>query len=189
MAASSPRQITCLLVQWSHGDHTALEELVPLVRCELRRLAKCYVRRKAPGHSLYTSDLVNEAYVRLIDAKNISWQDRAHFFGVAAHLMRQILMDHARRYRYAKRGGGTPKVSLDEGAEVCKQPAAELMALDDALTGLAAFDQRKSRVVELRFFGGLSTEEAAEVLGISPRTVAREWRIAKAWLHREISRD
>ena len=188
-AISSPKKVTQLLLDWSNGDQEALDQLVPLVHQELHRLAKLYMRRESPGHTLQTSALVNEAYVRLIDQKNAHWKNRAHFFGVAAQLMRRILIDYARSHQYAKRGGGARKLSLDEVALVSDPRAAELIALDDALTSLASFDQRKSQIVDLRFFGGLSIEEAAEVMGISPRTVEYEWRKAKAWLHREISRQ
>ena len=182
MIASS-REVTQLLVEWSNGDKAALEKLLPLVSDELRRLARRYMRKEGPDHTLQTSALVNEAYLRLVDQKRVRWQNRAHFFGIAAQLMRRILIDHARRYRYAKRGGGALRVTLDEAAIVSEERAAELLALDQALEQLAAMDARKGRIVELRFFGGLNLEETAEVLGISSPTVQREWRAAKAWLH------
>ncbi len=181
------QDVTQLLVDWSNGDQAALERLLPLVNDELRRLARRYMRREGPGHTLQTSALVNEAYLRLIDQKNVQWQNRAHFFGIAAQLMRRILIDHARSHHYAKRGGGASKVSLDEAAAVKDARADELLAVDEALEKLTALDPRKGRVVELRFFGGLSLEETAEVMGISSPTVQREWRAAKAWLHRMLT--
>ena len=184
MITPSPQQVTGLLVDWGNGDQSALEKLLPLVHDELRRLASRYMRRENPGHTLQTSALVNEAYLRLVDQKHVRWQNRAHFFGIAAQLMRRILVDHARSHQYAKRGGGALKVSLDETAVVSRERAAEFVALDEALDELAAFDERKGRIVELRFFGGLSLEETAEVMGVSSPTVQREWRAAKAWLHR-----
>jgi len=178
------QDVTQLLVDWSNGDQAALERLLPLVNAELRRLAGHYMRRESPGHTLQTSALVNEAYLRLIDQKNVQWQNRAHFFGIAAQLMRRILIDHARKAHYQKRGGGAIQVSLDEAAAVTEARAAELLAVDQALEKLTAMDARKGRIVELRFFGGLTEEETAEVLGISSPTVQREWRAAKAWLRR-----
>ena len=186
---SSAHQMTQLLIDWSNGDQAALDQLVPLVNAELRRLAGRYMRRERPGHTLQTSALVNEAYLRLIDQKNVNWQNRAHFFGVAAKLMRQILIDHARTHDSAKRGGGAQQVSLDETAVVSRERSAELLALDEALERLAEFDQRKARIVELRFFGGLNLDETAEVIGISSPTVQREWRSAKAWLHHSLSTE
>ncbi len=178
------RDVTQLLVNWSNGDQAALDKLLPLVNAELRQLARRYMRRENPGHTLQTSALVNEAYLRLIDQKHVQWQNRAHFFGIAAQLMRRILIDHARSHHYAKRGGGAIKVSLDEAAAVTEARAAELLAVDEALEKLTAMDARKGRIVELRFFGGLTEEETAEVMGISTPTVQREWRAAKAWLRR-----
>jgi len=189
MTISPVQQVTQLLVEWSHGDQAALDQLIPLVNDELRRLASRYLRREHPGHMLQTSALVNEAYLRLIDQAQVEWQNRAHFFGIAAELMRRILVDHARRHTRAKRGGGALQVSLDEAALVTRERAAELVALDEALMELAALDPRKSRIVELRFFGGLGLEETAAVLGVSSPTVQREWRTAKAWLHRTLSRN
>jgi len=187
MAIPSPQQeVTQLLVNWSNGNKAALDQLMPLVYQELRRIASGYLRRERPDHTLQTTALVNEAYMRLVDYSNLRWQDRAQFFALAAQLMRRILIDHARRYRYAKRGGGARKVSLDETAIISKERAADLVALDDALTSLAKIDPRKCQVVELRFFGGLSIEETAEVLKVSSMTVQREWRWAKAYLYREI---
>jgi RNA polymerase sigma-70 factor, ECF subfamily len=181
------QDVSQLLADWSNGDQAALDKLLPLVNTELRQLARRYMRRENPGHTLQTSALLNEAYLRLIDQKTVRWQNRAHFFGIAAQLMRRILIDHARSHHYAKRGGGALRVSLDEAAAVTEARAAELLAVDEALEKLTAMDARKGRIVELRFFGGLSLEETAEVLGISSPTVQREWRAAKAWLHRILS--
>lgn len=184
---SISRDITELLLKWSGGDKSVLDELIPLVYPELRRLARGYMRREAGAHTLQTSALINEAYLRLVNQKGVAWQDRAHFFAVAAQVMRRILIDHARSHGYAKRGAGAPHVALDDVAIVTGKRAAEFVALDDALNNLAAVDERKSKIVELRFFGGLTVEEIAEVLKISSITVKREWRLAKAWLHLEIS--
>ena len=186
---SSTQAVTECLIAWSQGDEDALKQLIPLVHEELRRLAKRYMRRERgqrPGHTLQTTALVNEAYMRLIDASQVQWQNRAHFFAISARLMRQILVDYARAQKYAKRGGGAPPVSLDEAATFVVERAPDLVALDDALNALAAVDERKSRVIEMRFFGGLSVEETAEVLKVSPDTVMRDWRLAKAWLLREL---
>jgi len=187
MAAPSPEEVTQLLLAWREGDEAALEKLLPLVYDELHRLAARYMRRESPGHTLQTSALVNEAFIRLIDQQQVHWQNRAHFFGIPAQLIRRILPDQARGQARGKRGGSVHRVSFDEGAIVSEQRAAELIALDDALNALATFDSRKSRIVELRFFGGLSNEEVTEVMGMSLRTVEREWRKAKAWLHHAIS--
>jgi RNA polymerase sigma-70 factor, ECF subfamily len=173
-------------VEWSDGDKAALDKLIPLVYDELRRMAHRYMRGERPGHSLQTSAVINEAYLRLVDFRKMRWQNRAHFFAVAAQLMRRILVDHARSKHYVKRGQGPCKVSFDE-ALVSREPATDMVALDDALIDLATFDPRKTQIVELRYFGGLSIEETAEVLGLSPTTVKREWRGAKAWLHRAIT--
>jgi RNA polymerase sigma-70 factor, ECF subfamily len=181
------QEVTQLLMDWSNGDQAALAKLLPLVNAELRRLAARYMRRENPGHTLQTSALVNEAYLRLIDQQHARWQNRAHFFGIAAQLMRRILIDHARSHQYAKRGGGALKVSLDEAAAITEERAVELLAVDEALARLTVMDARKGRLVELRFFGGLSLEETAEVMGISSPTVQREWRAAKAWLHRMLT--
>jgi RNA polymerase sigma factor (TIGR02999 family) len=181
-----PDEVTQLLINWSKGDKAALERLAPLVHSELRRLARRYLGREHPGHTLQTSALINEAYIRLIDQENVQWQNRAHFFAVAAQVMRHILVDHARAHLYAKRGGGAQKVELNEADAITEQRAAELVALDDALSSLANLDARKSQVIELRFFGGLTIEETAEAMNISPKTVTREWRSAKAWLHQEM---
>jgi RNA polymerase sigma factor (TIGR02999 family) len=185
----SPHQVTQLLIDWSNGDQAARDELMPLVYDELRRLAHQYMNRERPGHTLQTSALVNEAFVKLVDQKDVHWQNRAHFFGIAAQLMRRILVDHARSRQYLKRGGGAHHVSLDEVAIVSPERAAEVVALDDALTSLAATDPRKSQIVDLRFFGGLSIQETAEVLAVSPGTVMRDWTLAKAWLRREMVAD
>jgi RNA polymerase sigma-70 factor, ECF subfamily len=188
MTTVSQQQISQLLLDWSAGDKAALDKLMPLVHEELRRLARHYMRRERQGHTLQTSALVNEAYLRLVDYQRMRWQDRAHFFAVAAQAMRRILVDHARSHVRNKRGGGAIKVALDEAATLADEQAAEMVALDEALTSLAEFDLRKSQIVELRYFGGLSIEETAEVLSISPVTVKRDWSTAKLWLHREISR-
>jgi len=188
MAAASKKPITELLVAWSDGDQAALEKLTPLVYDELHRLAHRYMGQERPGHMLQTSALVNEAYVRLIDWKNVRWQNRAHFFGVSAQLMRRILVDFARSRGYAKRGGAARQVTLDEAAGVPAQSGADLVALDQALNDLAKLDERQSKVVEMRFFGGLKLEEIAEVLKVSVGTVRRDWSMARAWLHKELSR-
>jgi RNA polymerase sigma factor (TIGR02999 family) len=181
--------ITRLLLDWRNGDQTALDRLMPLVYEELRRMANNYMRNERRGHTLQSSALVNEAYLRLVDHENIDWQNRAHFFGVAAQAMRRILVDHARTRNYQKRGGGAQQVSLDEAATMAGDRAAELIALDEALQELAKIDERKSRVVEMRYFGGLSLEETAEALGVSIPTVTRDWTTAKAWLMREMTRE
>ena len=186
MSVPSPGKVSQLLVEWSAGDKAALDKLIPLVYDELHRMAHRYMRGERPGHSLQTSAVINEAYLRLVDYTKMRWQNRAHFFAVAAQLMRRILVDHARSLHYAKRGPGAVKVPLDE-AVVSQEPATDMVALDDALINLATLDPRKSQIVELRYFGGLSIEETAEVLGLSPTTVKREWRGAKAWLHRAIT--
>jgi len=188
MTPPSQNEVTQLLLAWSDGDQTALEELTPLVYAELHQLAERYMRRERAGHPLQTTALVNEAYVRLVDLQQVRWQNRAHFFAIAAQLMRHILVDFARARRYAKRGGWGRQVSLDEAAIVSKTRSAEFIALDDALKSLAEIDPRKSRLVELRFFGGLSVEETAEALNVSPRTVMREWSLARDWLYRELSK-
>ena len=186
---TAPEGMTQLLMDWSNGNRNALDRLMPLVYEELRRLAKRHMARERREHTLQTSALINEAYLRLVGQKNAQWQNRAHFFAVAAQVMRHILIDHARSQNYAKRGGGAQKVCFDETAIVfTEERAAQLVALDDALNTLAAVDPRKSRVVELRFFGGLNIEETAEVLKISPATVEREWRAAKGWLNRFLSK-
>ena len=183
-----PGAVTELLRAWGNGDDDALEQLTPLVEAELRRLARGYMRRERRDHTLQTTALVNEAFLRLTDARSVRWQDRAHFLAISARLMRRILVDHARTRRYAKRGGGAAKVSLDEALVVTSDPRPDLVALDDALQALAAVDSRKGQVVEMRFFGGLSVEETAEALGVSPQTVMRDWRLAKVWLLRELGK-
>jgi RNA polymerase sigma factor (TIGR02999 family) len=180
--------VTELLVAWSNGDQNALENLLPLIYDELHRLARNYMRREAPNHTLQTTALVHEAYLRLVKQKDANWQNRAHFFAASAQSMRHILVDMARGRNRQRRGGGTPHLFLDEAIMFSPERASELVALDDALTGLAKLDARRSRVVELRFFGGLSTQETAEVLKISEATVEREWRRAKAWLSCELSK-
>ena len=185
---SSPAHVTDLLVAWSGGDEQALEKLMPLVHGELRRLARRQMAGERQGHTLQTTALINEAYLRLIDLTRVRWQDRAHFLAISARLMRRILVDHARTRQYAKRGGGAAKVSLDEALVVTSDPRPDLVALDDALQALAAVDSRKSQVVEMRFFGGLSVEETAGALGVSPQTVMRDWRLAKVWLLRELGK-
>ena len=181
-------EVTQLLIDWSNGDRAALDKLMPVVEEELRRLAHRYMSRERAGHTLQTTALVNEAFVRLINRKNVRWQNRAHFFGIAAQLMRTILVDHARSHACAKRGGGGTKLELDETLVISQQKAAEVVALDQALNALAAIDPQQSRIVELRFFGGLTVEEAAEVLHLSPATIKREWSTAKAWLYRELAK-
>jgi RNA polymerase sigma factor (TIGR02999 family) len=187
--AQSPQNVTQLLVEGSKGNREALDQLLPIVYEELRRQAARYLRRERAGHTLQTTALIHEAYIRLIDQRSVQWQNRAQFFGVAAQLMRRILVDHARTRKRAKRGGSNLRVSLDQAMAVTKDPDLDLIALDEALQRLAEIDAQQSRVVELRFFSGLSVEETAEVLGISPATVKRDWSVAKAWLHREITGD
>lgn len=184
-----PHQVTELLLDWSNGSQAALDKLIPLVDRELHRLAHHYMRHEKPGHTLQTTALVNEAYLRLVDQRNVHWKNRAHFFALSAQLMRRILVDHARKRKYAKRGGGANKVTLDEVMAVSNERGKDLIALDDALERLAAIDPRKSKVVELRFFGGLSVEEAAEALNISPLTVKRDWSMAKAWLYNTLNNE
>ena len=185
----SPKEVTQLLIDWSNGDRAALDRLMPLVYEELRRLANRYMRRERAGHTLQTTALINEAYLRLIDQQNVPWQNRAHFFAISAQLMRRTLVDHARSHASAKRGGSALRVSLNEVAVSSREVAAEVVALDEALERLAVIDLRKSQVVELRYFGGLSIEETAEVLGVTPMTVTRDWKTAKAWLHHEVGHE
>jgi RNA polymerase sigma-70 factor, ECF subfamily len=182
------QEVSQLLRAWSDGDQTALDKLVPLVYDELRRMARHHMDRQQAGHMLQTTALIHEAYLKLIDQKEAHWRNRAHFFGVAAKAMRSILVDYARASHAAKRGGGAVLVSLDEAAVASDERAAELVALDEALEGLAAIDRRKCQVVELRYFGGLSVEETAEFLQVSVETVARDWRLARTWLLRELSK-
>lgn len=183
----TPQNVTQLLIGWSQGDKEALDKLVPLVYDELRRQAARYLRRERVGHTLQTTALIHEAYVRLVDQKNVHWQNRAHFFGIAAQLMRRILVDHARTKKRAKRGGSDIRVSFSEATLKAKDQDLDIVALDEALERLAKLDEQQSRIVELRFFSGLTVEETAEVLSISTATVKRDWSMAKAWLHREIS--
>ena len=183
-----PVSITKLLLAWNGGDQAALHRLMPLVHDELRRLAHRYMRGERSGHPLQTTALVNEAYVRLVDSSRVRWQSRAHFFAVSAQLMRRILVDVARTRQKRKRGGGDVQVSFDEALAVAGGPGLDVIALDDALRALAAFDERKSKVVELRYFGGLSVDETAEALGVSSVTVMRDWSVAKVWLLRELER-
>jgi RNA polymerase sigma factor (TIGR02999 family) len=182
------RAITQLLLAWRRGEPDAQEKLCPLVYDQLRRLARSYMRQERPGHTLRTTALVHEAWLRLAESPRIDWQNRTQFFALSAQLMRRVLVDYARRHRAQKRGGAAPLVSWDEALELARHRSDQLVALDDALRALAAFDARKARVVELRFFGGLSVEEAAQALEISPDTVLRDWKLAKAWLRRELSR-
>jgi RNA polymerase sigma factor (TIGR02999 family) len=186
---SASQEVSQLLRAWSDGDQAALDKLVPLVYAELRRMARQYMDRQRVGHTLQTTALIHEAYLRLVDQQAIPWQNRAHFFGVAAKAMRCILVDYARSRRAVKRGGAFHLASLDEAVVLSAERVAELVALDDALESLAAFDLRKSRVVELRYFGGLTVEETAQVLHVSPETVARDWRLARTWLLREIRKE
>jgi RNA polymerase sigma factor (TIGR02999 family) len=188
MQIRSPKEITQLLIAWGDGDESALEELAPLVHSELHRLAHHYMSREGPGHTLQTSALINEAYVRLINWKNVRWQNRSHFFAVSAQLMRRILVDFARDRQYLKRGGGALRVSLAEAAALTVERSHDLLALDEALTALTDLDPRKGQMVEMRFFGGLTVEEVAEVLKVSEETVVRDWRFAKVWLLRELGR-
>jgi len=188
MGSPANHEVTRLLKAWSAGDEQVLEELMPLVYRQLHQIAKRYMGRERSGHTLQTTALVNEAYLRLVDCAQVDWHDRAHFFAISANLMRRILIDFARSRGYLKRGGAAVHIPLDEVSSVGDQPAGvNLVALDDALNALAAVDQRKSRVVELKFFGGLSVEETAEVLHVSTDTVIRDWRLAKLWLLRELS--
>lgn len=186
MQTQTPQDITRLLIAWGDGNQSALEELAPLVESELHRLAHHYMGGERPDHILQTSALVNEAYIRLIDWKNVRWQNRAHFFAVSAQLMRRILVDFARGRQNLKRGGDVLRVSLTAAAAFPSERGADLVALDEALKRLAEVDLRKSQVVEMRFFGGLSVKEVAEVLNVSEETVMRDWRLAKVWLLREL---
>jgi len=188
MIQTSREEVTGLLQAWSDGDQAALDRLIPLVYAELHRLAKRYMGREHEGHTLQTSALVNEAYLRLVDAHGVRWQNRAHFFAVSAQIMRWILVDFARTRQNLKRGDGARQVTLDEGLIVSPESGADLLALDEALEQLAVLNPRQSRVVELRYFGGLNEEEAAEALNVSPRTVRHDWSLARAWLYRELSR-
>ena len=186
VTAPSTHAVTRLLLDWGRGDEAALEQLVPLVHDELRRVARRHMGHERPGHTLQATALVNEAYLRLIDVRQVKWQNRTHFFAMSARLMRRILVDFARSRHYQKRGGGAQKVTFDEGLVVSDERGQDLAALDDALAALALVDPRKSQVVEMRFFGGLSVEETAEALHVSVDTVMRDWKLAKAWLLREL---
>jgi len=188
LSASSPNELSELLVAWRGGDKTALDRLTPLVYQELRRLAQHYMRGEHAGHTLQATALVNEAYLRLIDYRKVQWQNRAHFFAVAAQLMRRILVDHARSRNYLKRGGEQQRLSLSKADRFADTPDVDLVALDDALKTLAEMNEQQSRIVELKFFGGLTIEETAEVLEISHATVERDWAVARAWLRREVQR-
>ncbi len=187
MGSTPSAQITALLRAWRGGDQGARDQLVPMVYPELHRMAQHYMRRERAGHTLQTTALVNEVYLRLVDIAGVTWQDRAHFFAVSAQMMRRILVDAARARIAAKRGAGAPRVNLDDVPDVSSGRAGELMAIDEALNRFAEVDARKARVIELRFFGGLSVQETAEVLKISPQSVMRDWKLAKAWLLRELS--
>jgi RNA polymerase sigma factor (TIGR02999 family) len=180
--------VTRLLLAWGEGDEAALEQLMPVVHDELRRLARRHMGHERPGHTLQATALVNEAYLRLVDVKQVQWQNRAHFFAMSSRLMRRILVDFARSRHYQKRGGGAQKVTFDEALVVSDERGGDLLALDDALVALAAVDPRKSQVVEMRFFGGLSVEETAEALHVSVDTVMRDWKMAKVWLLRELKK-
>jgi len=183
------QNVTQLLIGWSNGDKEALDALLPLVYEELRKQAARYLRHERPGHTLQTTALIHEAYLKLVDQKNVHWQNRAHFFGIAAQLMRRILVDHARTKKRAKRGGSDIRVSFNDANLMGQARDLDIVALDEALTRLAELDEQQSRIVELRFFSGLTVEETAAILAISPATVKRDWSMAKAWLHREISGD
>ena len=183
----SPHEITQLLEDWSNGNQAALDKLYPLVYDELRRMARRYMIRERKDHTLQTTALINEAYLRLVAQRHVHWQNRAHFFAISAQIMRRILIDHARRHNYAKRGAGGQKISLDETAVLARNRASELLLLDEALHSLEEIDPRRSRVVELRFFGGLDNNEIAAVLKISANTVTRDWNLARAWLYQELS--
>ncbi len=187
--SSTMQDVTQLLVAWNQGNQDALENLLPVVYDELRKLARSYLRRERVNHTLQSTALVHEAYLRLIDQKQVNWQNRAHFFGIAAQMMRRILVNHAVAKQTEKRGGEIQKLSLDDAVSFAQEREVDLIALDDALKALETLDPQQSRIVELRFFGGLSIEETAEVLTISPATVKREWATAKLWLHRQISRE
>lgn len=184
--ASSSHEVSQLLVAWGNGDEAARDRLIPLVYDELHRMAHQYMNRERPGHTLQTSALVNEAFMKLVDQRHVRWQNRAHFFGIAAQMMRRILVDYARSRHYQKRGGEARQVELDEAMIVSQERAADVIALDEALKSLAEFDRRKSQIVELRFFGGLSIDETAKLLKVSPGTVMKDWTLAKAWLRKEM---
>ena len=181
------QQITKLLLAWRDGEPAALDRLMPIVYEELKRLASAYMRRQKPGHSLQTVDLVNEAYMRLIDSSRVKWQDRNHFYAIASQIMRRLLVDSARKRNSQKRGGGRAQITLDDNLEIAGGPGTDLVALDEAMKRLAVLNPRQSRIIELRYFGGLTEEETAEVLGLSSRTIRRDWTVARAWLFRELT--
>lgn len=189
MSTASPQEVTRLLLDWRGGDRAALDQLLPLVYHELHQQAARYLRRERPDHTLQATALVHEAYLQLVDQAQVNWQNRAHFFGAAAQAMRRILVDSARAHQAEKRGAGEDQLPLDEAIGISDKRSADLIALDDALQTLAQMDVQQCRVVELRYFGGLSIEETAEALGISPATVKREWNSAKVWLHHEIKKS
>lgn len=189
MNESVPENITQLLIDLTNGKRAVVDDLLPLIYGELRSLAANYLRRERPEHTLQPTALVHEAYLRLVDQTQVTWQNRAHFFGMAAQMMRRILVDHARAHRAGKRGSGDRKVSLDENIDKAAERSSELISLDDALTELAGVDEFKSRIIELRYFGGLTVEETAEVLGVTPVTINRHWRMAKAWLYGKMRGD
>ena len=189
MTTPQAPDVTVLLRAWSSGDETALEQLLPLIEAELRRLARGYMARERRGHTLQTSALMNEAFLRLVDARTIEWQDRAHFLGISARLMRRVLVDHARARGYKKRGGEVRRISWTDAIAVVPPPDFNLLALDRALDNLASLDARKARVVEMRFFGGLTVEETAAALHVSTDTIKRDWRLAKLWLLRDMEGD
>ena len=187
MGSDSPEDITRLLVDWNKGDQAALDHLLPVVYGELRRLAQSYLSRERTDHTLQATALVHEAYIRLVDQTSVTWQNRAHFFGIASQMMRRILVNHAEAHKAAKRGGGRTRLSLDDAVSFARNKEVDLIALDDALNRLAKIDMQQSRIVEMRFFGGLTIEEITEALSISHATVERDWRMAKSWLRRELS--
>lgn len=187
-AAPQPADITQLLLAWGSGDASALDQLMPVVYAELRKIARRFMRRQGPNNTLQTTELVNEAYLRLIDSSRVNWQCRTHFFAVSAQLMRRILVDAARRRNSQKRGGGQLKVTLDERLEIAEGNSTDVVALDEALQRLAGLNARHGQIVELRYFGGLTEDQIAELLGVSPRTVRRDWSLARAWLYRELSK-
>jgi RNA polymerase sigma factor (TIGR02999 family) len=189
MSTTSPHHVTQLLLDWSNGNQSALDELLPLVDRELHRLAHHYMRQERAGHTLQTTALVNEVYLKLVDQKHVHWKNRAHFFALSAQLMRRILVDHARKRNYAKRGGGAHQIEFEEVMAVSQERGRDLVALDEALQRLGSLDERKSKVVELRFFGGLTVEETAEVLKVAPLTVMRDWSMAKAWLYNSLNNE
>jgi RNA polymerase sigma factor (TIGR02999 family) len=188
MSQTTPETVTRLLMDWTSGSQQALDALMPLVYDELRRLARSHMRRERPGHTLAATGLVHEAYLRLL-GQDVNWQNRAHFFGIAAQMMRRVLVDYAKTQQRAKRGGGAVKVALDEPSLLSKNPPADIVALDESLNRLGKLDPQRARIVELRFFGGLSNEESAEILKISPATVQRQWAGARAWLYHELKHE